>query len=112
MSDRSKFRAELESAGFRIVNKVDRWYEVLTPLPFSENACVYKQNAHAYHCFFEFEGTASGFSAATCHKGGLGDAIETDGEIRSYKRIVLNAPRKLMKKYDGLYRASSCVFNG
>lgn len=105
----SAFQRELEAAGFQVINKIDRWYEVITP--HGEPAVAYKQNAHAYHVFGLTEWTASGCTAATSHTGGLGDALGTDGEVRSYERIVLRAPSKLLRKYDGLYRASSGVFN-
>lgn len=109
MSRKTAFQVELETAGFQVIDNIDRWYEVITP--HGEPAVAYKQNAHAYHVFGQTEWTASGCTAATSHTGGLGDALSTDGEVRSYERIVLRAPSKLLRKYDGLYRASSYAFN-
>lgn len=109
MARTSMFHRELESAGFQVVSKTGRWYEVVTPI--GEQAVAYKQNAHAYHTFGLAEWTASGCNASTSHLGGLGDALGTDGEVRSYERIVLRAPSKLRRKYAGLCRASSDAFN-
>jgi hypothetical protein len=87
-----------------------KWYEVTTPD--GMDALVGYQSASCIHVFYTFEGTASGTTEATAHKGGLGDAIDTDAQLKGYRKLVLSAPKSLLDKYTGLYRASSDAYNG
>lgn len=106
---------ELVAAGYTLEREVQtrrdlkklpvRWYEVRTPN--GEEVLILKQSPNAWHAFFTFEGTASGFSAASATRGGLGDAIGSDSQLRSYCRIVLRAPESLIRKYRGLSAAQS-----
>jgi hypothetical protein len=106
----------LIDAGFQVTHEVNqwgsgrgKWFEVVTPD--GTEALVAVQNPSCWHCFYRFEGTASSTDPARCHEGGLGDAIGTDAQMRGYRRLVLNSPERLMREYDGLYRASSQVYN-
>jgi len=112
---------ELKKAGFHVIKEIGigdslwgfkkgRWFAVVSPE--NEGGIVLMQGPNIWHFFAKnTETTASGSSAKMCHYGGLGDAIDTDSQIASYKRYLLNAPDSLIDSYDGLYRASSDAYN-
>jgi hypothetical protein len=112
----------LVAAGYTVVKEVKtrphklarsragRWYEVITPGGMS--AVFMRQSDSAYHVFGSASWTASASSIERAHEGGLGDAIGTDAELKTYGRLVMSAPERLSREYDGLYAAQSQVFNG
>ena len=109
----------LEKAGFTVLKEIaiekflfpsrrGKWYEVLSPS--GEKGIVLK--AAGYHFFYsDFVGTASHSDLSQCHLGSLGDAIDTDSQLRAYSKAVLNAPQSLMDRCESLYVASSQVYN-
>ena len=106
----------LVKAGFRIVKEVNlkfkgtgRWYEVITPD--NQSALLLKQSESCWHVFGAAMWTASGSSIEQSYRGGLGDAIGTDSQMKTYKRLVLSAPQRLSREYDGLYAAQGQVYN-
>lgn len=110
---------ELVAAGYTLEREVQtrrdlkklpiKWYEVREPD--GSEVLILKQSSNAWHAFFTFEGTASGSSAATATRGGLGDAIGSDSQLRSYCKIVLMAPESLVRKYRGLSAAQSQCYS-
>lgn len=102
---------QLINAGYTIHSRLrgGRWFEVTTPG--GQAAVVGVQNPKAWHVFGKSRWTTSGSSAERAERGGLGDVIGTDAEMRGYKRFVLGAPRNLAGNYDGLYEAQGQVRN-
>lgn len=97
----------LIDAGFIVTRtyKSGVWFEVIDPD--GKEAAVLCQSESCWHWFSKaHRATASGSSAATCHKGGLGDAIDTDSRMRTYKRLLDqdNVPRPLVN-FEGVYAA-------
>jgi hypothetical protein len=100
---------KLVEAGFSIIREVasesgrkGRWYEVITPD--GHVAVFLKQGERCFHVFGETSWTTSGSSIETAHLGGLGDAISTDAQMKTYERLVANAP-PLAVRYDALWIA-------
>ncbi len=89
--------------------KSGRWFEVQTPS--SDHGLLLRQGPHCYHVFGSSCWTASGSNLTTAHRGGLGDAIGTDSQMRTYKRLVESAPRKWADDFEGLSAAKSQVYN-
>ncbi len=107
---KSKSVQRLEAAGFT-VGKIHRgrWFEVTKN---GEAAVIVRQHENCWHWFaMANESTASGSSPERCDTGLLGDVIGTDAELRTYRRLVLDAPTILCRKCSALYRASSDEFN-
>lgn len=95
---------KLEAAGFTNVVAIrkGRWYTVTKG---GEGAAVLFQHDSAWHWFSVTQkATASGSSAESCDRGGLGDAIGDDNDMKQYKRMVLQVPRGLMD-FEGVYAA-------
>ncbi len=88
--------------------KTGKWFEV--KLPSGETALLLKQSPACWHVFGESCWTASGSDLATAHRGGLGDAISTDSQMKTYARLVKRAPESLASKYDGLNAAKQQVY--
>jgi hypothetical protein len=114
----------LEKAGYTVkravknpFEKTFKWFVVEKPrivngVEETEKAVILRQSANKWHYFFcAFEGTASGSSPENCDKGGLGDVISTESEMRTYQRMILDCPQSLFKDCQGIYRESSNVFN-
>lgn len=100
-------RNSLWAAGFQTRNLVKAngyaWFEVIKG---EECGLVVRQNAHAYHWFAQnIAATGSGTSVSCCDRGGLGEAIGTDAEIRTYKKLIRQSPMRLQQSYAGLYEA-------
>lgn len=97
---------ELTAAGFK-VHKGYRGRFYLVTAPDGESAVVLRQARNCWHYFANAsEATASGSTAAECMRGGLGDVIGTDGEMRTYRRLMFSAPGALLRASDGLYRGA------
>lgn len=101
-----QFKADIVSAGYTIRNVIRQngymWIECTDNR--GEDAVIVRQNAHAYHWFSKLHAvTGSGCSVLTCDSGGLGDAIGTDSEMKTYKKLINGAPTKLQRNYKGLY---------
>lgn len=86
--------------------KHGRWFEVLQGL---EPVLIMRQSASIWHAFGSAGWTASGSSAATCCKGGLGDAISTDRDLKTYSRYVRSAPESWADRFVGLLEAKRQV---
>jgi hypothetical protein len=111
MAKQSTGWIELQRAGFTVHKGWHRkWYEVTAPD--GTPGVVLRQSSHRWHFFWsKLEATASGSSPETCMDGGLGDVIDNDGQLRTYRGMVLNAPGQLLTRCDALYRESSNVYN-
>jgi hypothetical protein len=117
---------ELEKAGFIEIREIKLagkglglWYEALTPPAKTpdakdwsprkgwrrEEVLMLRQQKTIWHVFYRFEGTGSGSDSVSALTGGLGDAISTDREMKRYCDLVLSAPERLSREYDGLYAA-------
>lgn len=102
---------QLLAAGFKVHKGYRRKFYVVTA-PNGDDGVVLRQSPNKWHFFWRsVEASASGHSPETCMKGGLGDVIGTDGELRSYKRMMIAAPDALLTQCDGLYRCSSDAYN-
>ncbi len=106
----TKAERDILAAGYKEVypvrikfEKSVRWFETVDAA--GDEVLLLRQGPNRWHAFFTFAGTASGDSPATATRGGLGDAIDSDSQLRSYCRMVLSAPRRLSQKYEGLYAA-------
>jgi hypothetical protein len=111
MARQTKTAKLLTDAGFKIGRKYDggQWFEVTTPR--GEFGAVLCQSFAAWHYFAEkVAATASDSNVALCHLGGLGDAIGTDAQMRTYKRLLTesNVPKEL-RRFDGVYAAMQQV---
>ena len=85
----------------------NKWFSV-THRETGDQGILLCQSKHKWHFFWSsFEGSASGHSPETAVDGGLGDVIGTDGELRSYLKMVGNAPVIYLDECDGLYRNST-----
>ena len=107
---------ELERAGFTVIKEVElkweapgKWFEAITPQ--GEEVAMLRQSAHRWHAFFKVPATASGGDPISALKGGLGDVIDTDAQLRSYCRMVLRAPLRLARYYDGLNSAGQQCYH-
>jgi hypothetical protein len=119
---RTALGKKLVKAGYQIIREVGtrpfsfgsfvkgRWYEVVTPDGMA--ALFLKQGNSCFHTFGVSEWTASGSNVESAYNGGLGDAIGTDAQMRTYVKMVKSAPDRLTKEYAGLYAAQSQVING
>jgi hypothetical protein len=106
----STMATQLSAAGFTTVTHVaPNWVTAVDPDGWP--CAAYRQSAGRWHWFArDHEATASGGSAETCHRGGLGDAIDTDSAMRTYRRAVGAAPRVLWR-YAGVRAAMSQVYH-
>lgn len=87
-----------------------RWFTATDPT--GHRCVIFRQAANAWHWFdADLEATASGTTAATAHKGGLGDAIDTDSMMRGYEKALKALPGPFATRYAGLYRACCQVFS-
>jgi hypothetical protein len=108
--DKIRYRATIEKAGFKVHGAIRNFYRVTAPN--GDEGIIMRQSGSRWHFFWAgFVGTASGHSPETCMNGGLGDAIDTDAQLRSYCRMLINAPEMYLQENDSLYRASSDAFN-
>jgi cytochrome P450 len=113
----SKAVEALQAAGFKVLALYRphpygayRWFAVVAPD--GERGAVFCQHAGCWHFFSKHHSsTASSSSAARCHEGGLGDAIGSDGELRTYRRNLQpgNIPKRL-RAYHGVYAAMCQVY--
>lgn len=89
---------QLETAGFKISRsfRKGKWFEVTAPT--GEEGAVLRIASNSWH-FFGVNFTSSGMSVETMLKGGLGDVIGTDSQLRTYERHVKNAPDALARIY-------------
>lgn len=104
---KDKGHLELEAGDFTVikVHQAGRWYEVTTPD--GEVGAVLKQYPNAWHFFSkDVASTASNGNAATCHRGGLGDAIDDDRALKRYRELLdePNVPQTL-RGFEGVYVA-------
>lgn len=107
MARMTKTEKLLTEAGFKIGRKYDggRWFEVTTPD--GELGAVLCQSFAAWHYFSEnHAATASSSNPARCHLDGLGDAIATDSQMRTYERLLReeNVPSSLYR-FAGVFAA-------
>lgn len=111
MTKKSKSVQRLEAAGFTVGRAYrGRWFDVVKD---GEAAVVVRQHENCWHWFaVANESTASGVSPERCADGLLGDVIGTDAELKTYTRLLLDAPQALLIHCSALYSASSEVFNG
>ncbi len=108
----TKGERELKEAGFTVTATYPggKWFQVTAPL--GEKGAVLRQSGAAWH-FFAAESTStySGSSADQCHLGGLGDALVTESQCRTYYHLVLhNVPRDL-KEWNSVYAAQSAAYH-
>ena len=115
---------ELKRHGFRNIYEVKLkwkgpglWYEAevpssrgfgpkeWTPRTTGETVLFLRQAKNRWHAFYQAEATGSGQTAAHALVGGLGDAIDTDAQMKRYCDLVLSAPERLTHEYDGLFAA-------
>jgi len=105
---------EAAAAGFQVhgVSPEDpRWVRVTAPD--GTRAILFRVGARKWHSFYyDVEATGSGHGPLEAMSGGLGDVIDTDSQLRSYSRQVIDAPSYYLKRCDGLYRASVAAYNG
>jgi hypothetical protein len=95
-------------------SKSGQWFVVRTPdspSADSDTALLLRQGPHCYHVFGKACWTASGSSLLTAYRGGLGDAIGTDSQMRTYCRLVSRAPETWAMEFEGLSAAKSQVWN-
>jgi hypothetical protein len=97
----------IQAAGFGIVevHRPGRWYEVTAPD--GEHGAILKQSEACWHFFArDVAATASHSDVARCHLGGLGDAIGTDGQLKTYRQLLSepNVPAAL-RSYRGVHAA-------
>jgi hypothetical protein len=97
----TKSARRLREAGFTVHASHDgRWYEVSRD---GEDGLVLRQHENCWHWFSKLHAaTASHNDISRCDSGGLGDALDTDAQVRTYERLVRNAPRHLVNEYVGL----------
>lgn len=107
---RTRGARQLEKAGFRGVREISLkykgpglWYEAYEPL--GTHVCILRQGPAQWHVFYHYEATSSGGDPKSALHGGLGDAIGTDAELKRYCELVMRAPDRLVRKYNGLYAA-------
>ena len=108
----------LAAAGFKVLALYRprhfgayRWFAVVAPD--GEHGAVFCQHKGCWHFFSRHSGgTASSSQVEHCHQGGLGDAIGSDSELRTYRRNLQpgNVPRRL-RRYEGVYQAMCQVYN-
>ncbi|KKM17108.1 hypothetical protein LCGC14_1679110, partial [marine sediment metagenome] len=72
-----------------------------------EPICFLRQETRIWHVFYRELATGSGTTPEAALSGGLGDAIGSDREMRSYCEKVLSAPQELVTQFGGLYAAQS-----
>ena len=98
-------RLKLETAGWVVAKtyKGMRWFRATSPR--GELGVVLRQSEGCWHFFDDAGWTASGTSPHNCHKGGLGDAVGSDSQLKTYCRLVLGAPRFLTEQCKGLQAA-------
>ena len=68
-----------------------------------EPICFLKQAPRIWHAFYRERATGSGTTPRAALRGGLGDALSTDREIRDYCKLVQSAPQNLVSQFGGLY---------
>jgi hypothetical protein len=97
-------------AGWAVTQSEGKWlvaYEMAskegdTP---GESICFLKQAPRIWHAFYRERATGSGTTPRAALTGGLGDAISTDAELRSYCKMVMDAPASLASQFGGLSAA-------
>lgn len=103
----SKAEKMLTEAGFKVIKVYPgaRWFEVVSPD--RGRGIVLRQNFDCWHFFYvDFVSTGSGSTAKGCPYGGLGDAIGSETQMRTYKRLLdePNVPEPL-RKHPSVYVA-------
>jgi hypothetical protein len=100
---------ELRQAGFGVsANYGGRWFETVAPN--GERGVFLRQSAYRWHWFLsEHVATGSGSNPTAAMSGGLGDVIDTDSQLRTYSRLVLEAPAALVRVCASLYTAQTQV---
>jgi hypothetical protein len=107
---RTRGARQLEKAGFRGVREISLkykgpglWYEAYEP--YGTHVCILRQGPAQWHVFYHYNATSSGSDPTSALRGGLGDAIDTDAQLKRYCELVMRAPDRLARKYEGLYSA-------
>lgn len=108
----------LAAAGFRVLSLYrphafgqHRWFAVVAPD--GELGAVFCQSRACWHYFSKLHAaTASSCVVERCHREGLGSAIGTESEMRTYRRNLhpSNVPRDL-RQYAGIVAAMGQVLN-
>lgn len=97
------------AAGYKITkaHPGGRWFEVeRAGVP----ALLLKHRANCWHWFGrDVSATASGPSAAAADAGGLGDVVDGDTSMRTYRQLLSLAPLVLVARYAGLSTARSQI---
>lgn len=93
-----------------------KWFECDTPVATlsvktTERVIVLRQSRNIWHAFYAYRATASGPTPLCALTMGLGDAIGTDGELRSYSRLVSRAPETWAREFEGLNAAKEQAYN-
>lgn len=102
--------AALRAKGWKVFGHIRQFYRVETPQ--GERGILVRQGPNCWHFFWSaFEGSSSGMSIDEALKGGLGDAIGTDSQLRGYRSLMIQAPEKYLRQCSGLYRCSVDAFN-
>jgi hypothetical protein len=92
-----------------------KWFECDVPratlqiAESNERVLMLRQSRNIWHAFYSYTATASGGDPARALTGGLGDAIDTDEELKSYSRLVSEAPVGWADRFQGLSAAKSQV---
>jgi hypothetical protein len=106
---------EATAAGFTVLGVATRdrrWIRALTPEPNPSQCVLFRVGARKWHYFdWHNEATGSGRDPRRAICGGLGEVIDTNSQLRSYKSQILTAPEWYRVNCAGLYRESTTVFN-
>lgn len=104
---------EAHEAGFTVKSVAPndkRWIRVVSPD--GDEGVLFRVGRHKWHWFsWAHEWTGSGHHPSVAMRGGLGDVIDTDSQLRTYKRQMIDAPKCYLTDCAGLYAASSQAFN-
>lgn len=118
---------ELAAHGFTDIHAISvadkgpgLWYEATEPSPSwksphdwtpradpPEQVLLLRQAPDIWHVFYRYNATTSGSDPGHALKGGLGDAIDSNAQMKRYCDLVLAAPSRLSEEYDGLNAAKS-----
>lgn len=90
--------------GFTVLATHGNWFEVIDPS--GDPGALLRQSVNRWHWFSKYDrATGSGRDPVRALRGGLGDAIDTDSQMRSYCRMVETAPRSINQDYAGVFAA-------
>jgi hypothetical protein len=104
---------EATAAGFTVKGIAisdRRWIRAIAP---DGSECVlFRVGARKWHYFnWKHEATGSGRDPKAAISGGLGEVIDTNSQMRSYERQLINAPTCYRTDCAGLYRESTTAYN-